>query len=146
MIAEPKEIIITANVIPENRRMAFMPRLFGGWYNLAENHLCKTAEKLSADYTGGRWEFKELSIGGGYLVPECGERFNVSVAGNWFDGELSADAAGIVFTLFTLNALIWHAYNNGYSHIQDKLITQQERLKMFAGQHEESGKIFAAID
>ncbi|WP_061800056.1 antirestriction protein [Serratia ficaria] len=145
MTTEPTEIV-TATVIPHNRRTAFLPRLFGAWHLAAQGHIFRTAENLSKDYTGGSWEFKELSNGGGYLVPKCAEEFHVSVSGNYFSGTLSADAAGIVFTLFTLNALIWHAYHNEYSLIQNMLITQQERLKQFARDHKESGRIFAAID
>lgn len=146
MINNPAETVITACVIPSNRRMAFLPRIFGAWYAIAENNIYRQASRLCENYTGGRWEYKELSNGGGYLVPESADSFNLTVSGNYFEGELSADATGIVVTLFTLNALIWHAYENDYPHMQDMLITQQERLRYYAGQHEESSKIFAAID
>lgn len=146
MIAQPTETLITATAVPQNRRMQFLPRLFGALFLAGENHVYSTALKLSKNYSGGSWAFKELSTGGGYMVPECAETLSVSVSGNWFEGELSADAAGIVFTLFTLNALIWHAHGKRAYGLSDTLITQQERLKLYAGQHAEAHLIFAAID
>ncbi|MBL1759313.1 antirestriction protein, partial [Klebsiella pneumoniae] len=53
---------------------------------------------------------------------------------------------GIVLTLFTLNHMIWHAHDAGYEHICDMLITQQEKLKLYADQHAEAGLIYRAID
>ena len=146
MIAQPTETLITAKIVPQNRRMTFLPRLFGALFLAGENHVYSTAEKLCSDYQGGSWTFKELSTGGGYMVPDVAETLSISVAGNWFDGELSADAAGIVFTLFTLNALIWHAHGKKAWGLSDTLIMQQERLKLYALQHEEAKLIFAAID
>lgn len=146
MIAQPAETSITATVVPQNRRMTFLPRLFNALYLAGENHVYSTALKLSKDYSGGSWVFKALSTGGGYMVPECAETLHISVAGNWFEGELSADAAGIVFTLFTLDALIWHAHGKRAYGLSDTLITQLERLKLYARQHAEARLIFAAID
>ncbi|MBL1697464.1 antirestriction protein, partial [Klebsiella pneumoniae] len=88
----------------------------------------------------------ELSCGSGFMYPLSAERFTVSVSGNWFEGELSAEATGIVLTLFTLNHMIWHAHDAGYEHICDMLITQQEKLKLYADQHAEAGLIYRAID
>ncbi|MFV1163136.1 antirestriction protein, partial [Klebsiella pneumoniae] len=104
------------------------------------------ARSLCADYQGGSWEFAELSCGSGFMYPLSAERFTVSVSGNWFEGELSAEATGIVLTLFTLNHMIWHAHDAGYEHICDMLITQQEKLKLYADQHAEAGLIYRAID
>lgn len=146
MIAQPTETLITATTVPQNRRMLFLPRLFGALFLAGENHVYSTALKLSKDYSGGSWAFKELSTGGGYMVPECAETLSVSVSGNWFEGELSADAAGIVFTLFTLNALIWHTHSKEATGLLDKLVLQFERLQQYARQHAESHLIFAAID
>ncbi|MDL4007039.1 antirestriction protein, partial [Proteus mirabilis] len=84
--------------------------------------------------------------GSGFMYPLSAERFTVSVSGNWFEGELSAEATGIVLTLFTLNHMIWHAHDEGYQHICDMLITQQEKLKLYADQHAEAGLIYRAID
>lgn len=146
MIEQPTVPAISASVIPDNRRMAFLPLLFGAWFATAENAIYRKAEHHIDGYSGGEWDFMELTIGGGYLVWKGAERVLFSVPGNGFEGEMSADAAGIVLTIFTLNHLAWHAYERECQHVCDKLITQQERLKMYADQHPEAGLIFRAID
>ncbi|PXV70873.1 antirestriction protein [Pantoea sp. PNA 03-3] len=146
MSDETIQFPITARTIPDNRRMAFLPRLFGAWYLTAEASVYTHARTMCAGYVGGSWEFVELSCGSGFLYPLSAERFTLSVSGNWFEGELSAEATGIVLTLFTLNHLIWHAHDEGYAHICNMLITQQERLKLYADQHPEAGLIYRAID
>lgn len=146
MSTELNQPAITARIIPNNRRMAFLPRLFGAWYLTGEAGVYNHARSLCADYQGGSWEFVELSCGSGFMYPLSAERFTVSISGNWFEGELSAEATGIVLTLFTLNHMIWHAHDAGYEHICDMLITQQEKLKLYADQHPEAGLIYRAID
>ncbi|MDL4916290.1 MAG: antirestriction protein [Enterobacterales bacterium endosymbiont of Blomia tropicalis] len=100
MSNELNQPAITARIIPNNRRMAFLPRLFGAWYLTGEAGVYNHARTLCADYQGGSWEFVELSCGSGFMYPLSAERFTVSVSGNWFEGELSAEATGIVLTLF----------------------------------------------
>nr|WP_269966613.1 antirestriction protein [Klebsiella pneumoniae]VXR48181.1 Antirestriction protein [Klebsiella pneumoniae]VXZ93110.1 Antirestriction protein [Klebsiella pneumoniae] len=145
MSTELNQPAITARIIPNNRRMAFLPRLFGARYLTGEagvyNH-ARSLRRLSRRFR----EFVELSCGSGFMYPLSAERFTVSVSGNLFEGELSAEATGIVLTLFTLNHMIWHAHEEGYQHICDMLITQQEKLKLYADQHAEAGLIYRAID
>lgn len=59
--------------------------------------------------------------------------------GNGFEGELSADASGIVATLFALCKLA-----NRYA--DDKLINQYHWLREFAFGHAEADGIFRVID
>lgn len=146
MIEQPTIPAISASVIPEDRRMAFLPRLFGAWYGIAENAIYRKAELHIEGYNGGEWDFMDLSIGSGYMVWKGAERVMFSVKGNGFQSEMSADAAGLVLTSFTLNHLAWHAYDRDCQHMCDKLLTQQERLRAYADQHPEAGLFFRAID
>jgi len=58
---------------------------------------------------------------------------------NWCDRNMSADAAGIVATLYTLNELC--------SQYQiDDLIGKFHALRDFASEYAEANAIFAAID
>ena len=69
-------------------------------------------------------------------------RLAVLVDGNGFEGNLSADAAGIVASLFALNQLTHEAKGEA----QDHLIEQYYKLVEFATTHPESGAICRAID
>ncbi|WP_236873524.1 antirestriction protein [Burkholderia sp. PAMC 26561] len=95
--------------------------------------------KLSEDYGGGLWNFYDLSNGGFYMAPCDEKRFKIDVSGNYFSGEMSADAAGIVASLFAQCDLA-----NRYGI--DKLINQYHWLRDFAIQHAESNLIMRAID
>ncbi|HFC9728143.1 TPA: antirestriction protein, partial [Salmonella enterica] len=80
MSTELNQPAITARIIPNNRRMAFLPRLFGAWYLTGEAGVYNHARSLCADYQGGSWEFVELSCGSGFMYPLSAERFTVSVS------------------------------------------------------------------
>ena len=54
-------------------------------------------------------------------------------------GEVSAEAAGIIATLFALAHL-------SFRHEVDQLAEAYMRLYEFAGDHPEAGEIFKAID
>lgn len=101
--------------------------------------------RLSQDYKGGLWHFYELSNGGFYLAPNKTERMRVEVDGNGFDGAMSADAAGIVATLFALNHLVALVYEEGGPEL-DKLSDHYYFLRDFALGHPEAVTILRAID
>src|SRR3546814_15530527 len=76
---------------------------------MAETQLFATMRRLSpADYGGGFWEFYERGGEPLYLAPKSQDRLRISWDGNGYEGEVSADAAGIIATLFTLSDLAIH--------------------------------------
>src|SRR3546814_14081067 len=58
--------------------------------------------KLSADFTGAYWHFYTLSNGGFYMAPGDQPQYRLEWDGNGFSGDVSADAAGLIATLFML--------------------------------------------
>ena len=62
-------------------------------------------DRLSADYNGGQWDFFELSNGGFYMAPVMPGPLRIDVHGNYYSGTVSADAAGVIATLFALGQL-----------------------------------------
>ncbi|HFQ7030076.1 TPA: antirestriction protein [Yersinia enterocolitica] len=137
---------LTARIVPQRGRMNFLVTLFGNWFLRGEALVFNLARHHCQEYNGGSWHYVRLSNGGGYMYPESPEWFNVSVNSNQFGGEMSAEAAGIVLTIFALNRLSWSAYDNNYQGFADKLIIEQERLKDYAEQHPESALIYRAIN
>lgn len=130
---------ITAQLVSEHERLGFMPRLFGRHYIQGEWLVYDWMRHLSSEYKGGYWNFYELSNGGGYLAPRREGAFKMACAGNWFEGEVSADAAGIIATLYALNGLANRTED-------DAIIERYYQLANFAYEHAENGKIAAAID
>lgn len=99
--------------------------------------------RLCERYNGAYWHYYTLSDGGFYLAPDLAERLEIEVDGNGFRGELSADAAGIVATLFALGQL---AAEIAGTDAADALIDRYHFLRGFAAGHPEAAAIYRAID
>ncbi len=129
--------MITRRLVPESQRLRFFPRIFGSKFLYGERLIYAWARGLCPDYNGGYWHFYTLDNGGFYVAPDTDQRMRVVVDGNGFDGTMSADAAGIVITLFTLGRLAEH-FESGTDHFH--------ALRDYAREHREFPSIFSAID
>jgi hypothetical protein len=95
--------------------------------------------QFSPEYAGGSWRFMELSNGSFFMMPP--ERiYRLTVASNGYQGEMSADAAGITVCLFAYSLLSFQYRGT------DVFTRHFHRLRDFALGHAESAQIFAAID
>ncbi len=130
-----------AILVPEDRRTNFLPSLFGvRHFILAEHTLYSFMQWLSPlDYSGGFWNFYELEGKPLYLVPTSKSRYRMACETNGYEGEVSADAAGIIATLFTLSHLSFKYDSNVFAE-------GYGRLYGFASRHPEALEIFRAID
>ncbi|WP_322075526.1 antirestriction protein [Burkholderia cenocepacia] len=140
---------ITAAVVPDAQRFEFLPAMFGKSLMLyGEVLVFKWMERLSpyhagglSHYNGGDWNFHTLSNGGYYMAPTTPARMRVVVHGNGFDGFMSADAAGIVATLFALCQLASTECEAG-----QRFAELYHALRDYVGDHAEAAFIFRAID
>jgi len=130
---------IDAREVPNNERLQMLPRHFGRDMLTVEYAIFAFMRRLSQRYTGGYWIYFELSNGGFYMAPQSDNRFPVNVDGNGFEGEMSADAAGITACLFALSHLSFQTNN-------EKIAEHYHLLRDFALEHEEASVILAAID
>ena len=130
---------ITAVRVETAKRMDFLPRYFGRDMMRVEFAVYDAMARLCASYSGGFWDFYELSNGGGYLS-YVGPALDLFVAGNGFEGRLSGDAAGLVATLFALSSLSFQCENN------PRYAERYQQLRDYAAHHAESALIFQAID
>jgi len=130
---------IEAREIPENERLQILPRHFGRHMLNVEYAVYAFMRKLSNQYTGGYWTYLELSNGGFYMAPSHETPFNVRVDTNGFEGEMSADAAGITSCLFALSHLSFQIEH-------ESIASHFHQLRDFALDHAEASVILAAID
>ena len=130
-----------ATLVPEARRMEFFPGLFGRNLMLVgERAVFQVMSWLSPqDYNGGMWDFHEREGQPLFLSPATVKRFRITCETNGYHGEVSAEAAGLIATLFALSHL-------SFQHESDHLAEAYLRLYAFAGDHPEAGEIFKAID
>lgn len=144
------------------QRLAFIPQLF---YTPQGDQLVAAWLQAHSHYDGGFWRYFAVPRGicgriagwtedcitrpTGYLVPPEGT-YQLTIPGNYFDAEVSADAAGIIATLMSLNRLNWQVFEMGdrMTHVCQGLADRQDALKDYVSiiNHPESDKIFRAID
>jgi len=127
-----------ATKVPEGYRLAFLPRHFGPLFMQVESSIYEHMRDLCPGYTGGYWEFFDLSNGGCYMAP-AGEAFEIQ-APNGHSGTVSGDAAGIIATLYALSHLAFR--------FEDATVLSDRfhQLREFAMEHREAVMIFEAID
>ncbi|HHO9701210.1 antirestriction protein [Citrobacter braakii] len=144
------------------QRLAFIPQLF---FTPQGDQLVATWLQVHSQYDGGFWRYFEVPRGisgrikgwkedcitrpTGYLVPPEGT-YHITNPGNYFDAEVSADAAGIIATLMSLNSLIWQVYEMGekMAKVCQGLVDRQDALKDYISiiDHPERDMILRAID
>jgi hypothetical protein len=96
---------VTRQLIPEDQRLSHTANLFGAHFPLQlEPVIYGITEKMAESYAGGYWNFYSLDNGGFYMAPDDDRIFAVS-CDNYFTGELSADALGIVACLYAYSHL-----------------------------------------
>jgi len=131
----------TAILVPEHRREKFLPTMFGLRHLIfCENAVYTFMQRLSPrDYGGGFWNFYELDGQPLFLAPTSKERFLIESDITEFRGEVSAEAAGIIATLFTFSHL-------SFRFESDLLAQGYERLYGYFAGHPEASAIYQAID
>ncbi len=129
---------IEARIVPEDARLSSLPRHFGQKMQIVEDRIYDFMRMFSSSYQGGWWQFYELSNGGFYMSPPEAV-YGLSIPGNGFSGQMSADAAGITVCLFTFSHL-------SFEYPDAMWVEHFYWLRSFAGDHAEASLIFAAID
>lgn len=130
-----------ATIVPEDRREKFLRVLFGFQFLIvAENTVYTFMERLCPrDYGGGFWAFYEYRGKPLFLAPDSDRRFRIEGTITEYRGEVSAEAAGIIATLFTLSHL---SLKYESRHLADGY----HRLLAYAKGHPEASAILAVID
>ena len=128
-------------LVPEGHREKFLPSLFGlPLLIVAENTVYTFMNRLSPrDYGGGFWNFYECDGKPMFLAPALDRRLRIESAITEYRGEVSAETAGIIATLFTFSHL-------SFKFESDRIAEGYHRLLDWCDGHPEASAIFAAID
>lgn len=130
---------IQASPVPGYLRSSTLPKRFPGLFLVFEMYVYNHMDKFAKSYSGGYWEFMELSNGGFYMSLQSHKLFQVEVETNSFEGTMSSDAASLVANLFTYCRL-------ANQHELDYLIRGFHLLRDYACEHPEGRLILSAID
>ncbi|OCP22443.1 MULTISPECIES: antirestriction protein [unclassified Ensifer] len=130
-----------ATIVPEEHRQEFLPTLFGrSLLIVAENAVYSFMDRLSPlDYGGGFWDFYEHDGKPLFLAPQSKSRFRITGEITGFQGEVSAEAAGIIATMFAFSHL-------SFQYQSEYLSEGYGRLYAYSADHPEAAEIFQAID
>lgn len=133
--------VITSQLVAEDQRIPLTARLFGMHFPMRlEPFVFGMAGTLAAGYHGGYWQFYALSNGGFYMAPRSDSHFNVS-CDNGFEGELSADALGLVCCLYAYSHLSF-----GEGAFAEACAEHYHLLRDYVFGHPEVRSILRAID
>ena len=130
--------------VAEEKRLDFLPRYIGRWMLTFETLTFQWMKRLTNKYRGGYWNFYELTNGGFYLALRTTEKFLIQ-SPNYAEMEVSADAAGIIATLFALNHLMGIIGDKDDATLES-IVDRYDALRDFAAEQPESSAIFAIID
>ena len=139
--------VIYRGLVPEGRRVRHTAELFGvDFPRRLEPHVFTVAERLSADYRGGYWEFYTLSNGGFYLAPGTGADTDSDACfevrcDNGYSGAMSADALGLTACLYAYSHLSF-----GGDAFAEVCGEHYHLLREYILDHAEAAAILGAID
>ena len=137
---------VTASLVASNRRLTFLPTYFGPRLMMRRESLVYAwLRRLSEDYNGGFWNYYELSNGGFYMAPKINGSLRLQNEGNYADQTVSADAAGIVVTLYALSYLVEQTCGADEDTAMVFSVLS-DSLRQFAAEHTEASAIGALID
>lgn len=130
--------VIHKQLVLQRNRLNFLPKHVKKHFIQFENIIYYLAHSMCHQYTGGYWDFYELSNEGFFLAPESTQQFEIYVDGNGFNGIVSSEALGVILTLFSINGITREG--------DDYLIDKYYSLRDYALQHKERDLILLAID
>ena len=134
---------VSSHLVPDAERLAITAALFGIDFPMRlEPAVFDMAGRLAPEYNGGYWQFYALSNGGFYMAPQSDTVFAVSCE-NGYQGQLSADALGIVACLS-----IYSHMSFGQGAFAETCARQYHLLRdfMLRHPHAECSGILGAID
>lgn len=75
-----------------------------------ENALYDKAREVCTNYAGGQWRVATLGSLN-YVYPEYSVPMQISVASNYYEGEMDAKTFGFALTMWLVNTVSWTLYN-----------------------------------
>jgi hypothetical protein len=133
------ELLIVATLVDsDNERLRCLPAIAGIRCTLLENTIYDALGLICDSYNGGYWNYYKLSNGGFYMAPQSDVIFRLSCE-NYFEGEVSANTAGIIATASAYSTL---SFLNG----GECFAKAYHQLSDFIFQQRDAGLIRAALD
>lgn len=133
-----------ARIVDNENRMNFLHYLFGVDYVIAETCVYIYAKRYLENYRGGDWKLHQFPDGG-YMAPDI-DRIVVCNPENWFEQEMSGEAAGLFITALVLNHRAWMYSRHDQEELCELFCSRHESIMDFICNHEERKLILSALD
>ncbi len=131
---------ITKTRVPDEKRGDYLPRHVGNGFFAFENGVYDWMGQLCAEYSGGYWQFYDLSNCGFFMGLDTDvKQFHVENPANYFEDDMTPEAVSIAACLFSLNGLCWQTRSG-------QITDAYYALRDFAAAHAEGAKIMRLID
>lgn len=131
--------ITAVKVTDSAERLQCLPQIAGKNCVVLEHTIYDMLSMLSDDYDGGYWDYYRLSNGGFYMAPNGLLLYGIRSHGNFFEGEVFAETAGIIATAMAYSHLSFLP-TGGCFGMAYQLISE------FINEHPEARIIRAALD
>ncbi|HHH3118217.1 TPA: antirestriction protein, partial [Citrobacter freundii] len=126
-------------------RLVFHTMLFGEFCEHANVAAVAFMKRFCDKYETGYWNYYKVGRNSGFMCPETDETYYFEMS-NYFSGNVSAEAAGIIVTLYVLQTCFDAAWTRQDSSLCDHFREAMDTLKDYAATTDESRSIFRAID
>lgn len=126
-------------------RLIFHTLLFRNYYEYANSASLKFMKRFCDSYEAGYWSYFKVGRNSGFMCPDTDEIYHFDMP-NYFSGNVSAEAAGIIVTIFVLQACFNAAWELEDKDLCDHYREAMDTLKDYAATTDESQSIFRAID
>ena len=135
---------ITKTLVTEALRPDALPKYFGKQFLQFEMYVYTLMSRYCPDYLGGYWDFYSLSNGGFFMSLHEDKRLRIENPDNFFDGQMSPEAASVAINLLAINRLEWS--DDLTETVAVKLRSLFEKLRDYAFQRDEASAIARFID
>ncbi|EMX5186779.1 antirestriction protein [Citrobacter freundii] len=126
-------------------RLIFHTLLFRNYCQYANSASLIFMQRFCDKYEAGNWNYFKVGRNSGFMCPDTDEFYHFNMP-NYFSGNVSAEAAGIIVTIFVLQACFNDAWEREDSDLCDHYREAMDTLKDYAATTDESRSIFRAID
>ncbi len=142
--------LVTASIVDDALVIPLAAQSLFGSAELAvtgEAYTQNWMTELAGHHEGLSWQVYSLSNGGAFLAPALAGPCRLTSTNNYLSDDFSAEATGIVITLFVLGQMSANAADaDGCCDDDAAVLINYHRLIDYAGAHAEAPKIFRAID
>lgn len=136
---------ITKKIVNGKYRGGVLPRFIGSKFLIFEQTIYGYTDHFVEDYSGGFWQFYELTNGGFYMSLDSEKELTFENDDNYFSESVDADTMSIIINLYVYNHLSFKYYESDVESAE-RFIRLYSLLLEYAKQHQQASTIFRAID